>query len=247
MLQSLPALNEPCPQGLKLLTFDEGTGFGDKMRVILSEIGLLIVPGILSSLAESSTNFDQWDSSFALLLHISFHDLIQRYDQRSKFHTSSSSSKCLSNPLSHSAGALMILGSFALCFQNLSLKSRMNSNTHSTYSSRLESFFSAQGICHHICLAWVEFVESFLLAYRPHICLYSFESQGGGFAILWRNFSLTFGTLTANLEMNGLLLGIMGSSVLTGLNLARIHVGLPFWLTTCPRDTELPSTKIRQL
>ncbi|GKF35649.1 hypothetical protein Tco_0112407, partial [Tanacetum coccineum] len=42
----------------------------------------------------------------------------------------------------------------------LGLKSRMNSNTHSTYSSRLESFFPAQGICHHIYLAWVTLVVS---------------------------------------------------------------------------------------
>ncbi|GKF83543.1 hypothetical protein Tco_0245199 [Tanacetum coccineum] len=40
-----------------------------------------------------------------------------------------------------------------------------NSNTHSTYSSWLESFFSAQGICHHVRLARVISITAPIQAY----------------------------------------------------------------------------------
>ncbi|GJW05501.1 hypothetical protein Tco_1564357 [Tanacetum coccineum] len=53
----------------------------------------------------------------------------------------------------------------------------MISNIHSTVLSRLESFFSAQGICHHICLAWVVFDLAFIITKkRSHALAHIFNS-----------------------------------------------------------------------
>ncbi|GJR01914.1 hypothetical protein Tco_0524898 [Tanacetum coccineum] len=197
---------------------EESTGSEEKIRIFSFGIGLQCSQ-VYSALDESSNELctNGWDSSPLLLLHIPLSISIGLSTNRRFSFNSPISSKAIQ-------WGFEILGSFALCFQNLSLKSRMNSNTHSMYSSWLESFFPAQASRHRSpCRVYLIDTRRALNSFSseldyassclsPNITSYSLRSQQGEEALRFlENFSINLRRLSVQMADVNSTVPLMGS------------------------------------